>query len=94
MYSSDKSPSLLSPASANVKSSKTDMDADAASMVSTSTYTSTVSLLKSKIHEHKARKDVKHKAVKEKRKSLPKDPMSRKSPDWDGEQAIPKSDGK
>jgi hypothetical protein len=85
VYSNEKPPTLFSPALPKAKSSKTEKDADAVSMVSTSTYSSTVSLLKSKLHGHKARKETKKEAVKEKRKSLPKDPMSRKSPtDWNG----------
>jgi hypothetical protein len=90
VYTNEKPPTLLSPASAKAKSSKTEMDSDAASMVSTSTSRSTVSLLKSKLHSHKARKEAKHVDAQDKKKSLPKDPMSRKSSqDWDGEKLIP-----
>jgi hypothetical protein len=83
-FPNEKPPTLFSPASPKVKATKPAKDVDAASMMSTSTFSSTVGLIKSKIQDHKA-----HKETKKEKKPLPKDTKSRKyrEPiDWDCEQ--------
>ncbi|KAF8863187.1 hypothetical protein BDZ45DRAFT_136266 [Acephala macrosclerotiorum] len=93
-FPQDQPPTWFHPASPKMKPTKPAKDVDAASMASTSTFSSTVSLLKDKAKrtlpvsykDYRARKDAEEAAAgttvfsekepKQKRKSLPKDPVS------------------
>jgi hypothetical protein len=85
-FPSEKPPTLFSPASPKVKATKPAKDVDAASIASTSTFASTVGLIKSKIQDHKSRKE-----TKKEKEPLPKDTKSRKYKqpvDWDCEHSL------